>query len=103
MKRSGIAWPVVALVAVLASAFVGIFALIPDDEPQSRTMLLTAMSAASSAIVLWFVNRKSNEVHREVQEVKTIVNGNTERLIAKLPEPERVNRHEPDAKLDEPV
>lgn len=79
-------WPMVGLVAVLAAAFVGIFALIPDDEPQSRTMLLTAMSAASSAIVLWFVNRKSVETDHKLEQVKTLVNGNMGRVIDKIPD-----------------
>lgn len=85
--NKGLGWPVVALVAIVVGAFVGIFALIPKDEPESRTMLLSAMVAASSAIVVWFVNRKTNHLNEQVQQVKELVNGNFSQVINKLPDP----------------
>jgi membrane protein implicated in regulation of membrane protease activity len=98
VKKTGIGWPVVALVAVLAAAFIGIFALIPDDEPESRTMLLTAITTASSAIVMWFVKRKTDEVSEKVDRVEELVNGNTARLIGKISDPvsraDEARRHE---------
>lgn len=89
-------WPVVALVGLSLAAFLGLFALIPADEPAARTMLLTIVSSGSSAIVMWFVQRKTKEtanqvaeVQKKVETVEKLVNGNTNRLIDKLPEPHR--------------
>lgn len=89
--KTGITWPTVALAALILGAFVGTFALIPEGEASSRSVLLSVISAASSGVVVWFTNRRVNEVQAQVSEVKTIVNGNTARLIAKLPDPAAVD------------
>jgi hypothetical protein len=83
---------VVVLVLIGVAGFVGIFALIPDDEPESRSALLSVITVTASGILAWVVNRKVNAVQddvsavgREVGTVKRLVNGNTARLIDKLP------------------
>lgn len=96
--NTGIKWPVVVITGILVSGFIGIFALIPDDEPESRTMLLTAVTGATSAVVLWFINRKTNELGEKVTRVERATNGNLTRIIEKIPDPNvrevEARRHE---------
>ena len=71
-------WPIVAMLAVGLGAFVGIYQI---SEPQDRSALLAIVAPAVSAIVAAYVGRLVQSVRTDVQEVKKIVNGNTERLL----------------------
>ncbi len=85
MNRIG--WPIVALVGIGIGGFLGIFALIPDDEPTGRSSLLALITVTVGAVTTWVTTRSAKELKSDVAEVKKIVNGNTQRLIAKLPDP----------------
>ena len=83
-----ITWPIVALVALGVGAFVGIFALIPDDEPTGRSALLALLVLGGNAVVVVFQQRNTSGMREELAaarsqlaRVQTTVNGNTARLI----------------------
>ncbi len=65
-RATSITWPMVAILALLCSFLLGIFVLIPDDEPQSRTALLGFVLLAGQAAVGYFMRSKVNEVQDNV-------------------------------------
>jgi hypothetical protein len=77
----GLTWPMVALAGLVLAFLVGIFALIPDDEPAGRTALLGAITAASAAVTTWVTTRRVGEVREQVEAVKRDVDGRMSQLI----------------------
>ncbi len=70
-----ITWPVVALAGLGLFAFVGIFALIPDNEPASRTALLSVITVAVGAVTTWVTTKSAREVKEKVAELQKSVDG----------------------------
>lgn len=68
-------WPFVALVALVLGAFLGIYALIPDNEPESRSALIVFMVAAGNGVLAIFVNSKMNAVEKKVDRTVHQTNG----------------------------
>lgn len=68
-----ITWPAVVLVAMGLGAFVGIFALIPDDEPASRTALLGVITVGVGAVTTWVTTKAAREIKGQVQQLQQSV------------------------------
>ena len=61
MKR--LPWQYVALAVVGAAFFLGVFALIPADQPELRTALLGVLVlAGQSAVARWIVGQVSSDL-----------------------------------------
>lgn len=80
-RRTSITGPLVALVAVLAAFVIGVLWIIPKDDSQSRATMLGILVTASGAAVAVFTRGKVNDVHDEVGEVRTQVNGRMSQLL----------------------
>lgn len=98
MKPPSITWPIVALVALVLAAFVGIFALIPESDPTSRSALLALVVAGGQAIVMVYSQRAAaanaraqQQTQQQLNTVQETVNGHTAAIIAKIPEPEQAS------------
>ena len=77
-------WAYVALAAITAAFLLGIFVLIPDDEPQMRTALLgVVLLAAHGAIGRW--------LSKDVKKVDQKVNGRMSQMIEALQQAQREN------------
>ncbi len=86
-------WQLVAFAALGVAGFLGLFAIIPEDEAQLRSTLLGLLVTTVGALVAFFVNRNVGALRNDVQEVKqevaTVVeqtNGNTQALLNKIPD-----------------
>lgn len=63
-----ITWPLVTLFAILAVFFIGVFALIPRDQPEGRTALLGLLTTSASAVVTVVIQRLSTKIDRNRRE-----------------------------------
>lgn len=72
--RASSVWHYVALAAILAAFFLGIFALIPEEQPEGRTALLGVLVFACTAATTRFLGAR-------VKAVDTKVNGRITQLI----------------------
>lgn len=69
-------WQYVALAVVGSSFFLGVFALVPDDQPDMRTALLGLLTlAGQAAVARWIVGH----VHHVSRETKRDVSRETSR------------------------
>lgn len=50
-QRKELTWPLVALAGILAGFLLGIFALIPKDQPEMRSALVGVVVTSSAGIV----------------------------------------------------
>lgn len=88
-SNTRITWPIVALVLIVVGAFVGIFALIPDNDPTARSALLAVVVTLSNAVGVLFARQSGRHVAEKIEEVQETVNGHQTDLIARIPEPQR--------------
>lgn len=83
-KPTPISWQYVVLAALAAGFFLGIFVLIPDDQPTMRSGLIGLLVALGNAVILHFLSG-----------VKKQVNGRMSKLLGEL---ERVRDENADLK-----
>lgn len=62
-------WPTVALTAIAALFCLGLFVIIPDDEPQMRMALLGVVVLAGNGVVARFV---TGHVSRETRRMANV-------------------------------
>lgn len=81
-----ISWPFVALAGLGGGFFLGLYALIPSDQPEGRTALLGIVTLAGNAVVgavAHRINSKVKTVDTKLADVQDKVNGRMSELIAK--------------------
>lgn len=72
---------IVAIVAIGVAGFIGLYVLIPADEPEARSALLGVLVTSVGAVIAGVVGR----ISRQVNNVQQQVNGRAENLIRQLP------------------
>lgn len=83
---AGLTWPMVALCAIVVGALVAIFYL---GDATARTAILAVVTGASTAVMTVITTRRIGQMRDQLDQVHHVVNGNTARLIDKIPEPDR--------------
>lgn len=76
----------VGLASIVAAAFTGIYYI--SDTP-ARAALIPVIVGLGSAFTTVILARRLGEVKQELEKVKEHVNGNTTRLLDKIPDADR--------------
>lgn len=73
-RQTKVTWQYVALAVTISGFVLGLFALIPDDQPQMRMALFSLLIAAGQASVgRWVVGRVRNDLEQHVRRAQRLV------------------------------
>jgi hypothetical protein len=68
-------WQYVVLAMVASGFFLGVFALVPDDQPEMRTALLGLLTlAGQAAVARWIVGHHKSEVDAAMRKAQRMMN-----------------------------
>lgn len=75
MKATG--WQLVALVGMGLGAFLGLYALVPESEPEARAGLIALVSTLGSAGAALIIARRQDKTEKKIDRVVEQTNGHS--------------------------
>jgi hypothetical protein len=88
--KSGL-WPVTVVIVAFLAAITVILTFTPDSDSTTRSIVIVLVSTMGSVLSAVWVNKRNEEITDEVKKqlavVQKTVNGNTSKLMEKIPNP----------------